>query len=374
MAVSNNVNALACAAWGGAITVADFTLETVDSTANQMGLCSLVLDKAGNPRIAFAGPQGEIKFASRNAGVWSVEDVTAGGFISSSEENRVWLQIDSRGNPQLAYIARGSGHLVYGVKGGNQWTFQELPTSSLGLGAPIQLSFVLHPGRFTPELRDTPHFLFHDGSHEALGYTRLIDGGFKTVSIDAEATESGMFSAALADSPSDEINISYVANLADPTQQMLHGMRILDPTARKLSVSEGTLSVAQDLGVGIFIRPTSLAGEIGRQCIAYFDAADRTLKANVQESGVVAHETVAQNVAATVPSAAKHRGLYRVAFADGPRVKLASRDRFTHWTVETVDATGGAMPSLAYDNASNCHIGYVAGSTLKYATRKEVVN
>ena len=154
---------------------------------------------------------------------------------------------------------------------------------------------------------------------------------------------------------------------------MLHCIRIMDPTARKLSVAEGTLSVAQQLGEGFFIRLTSIVGETGRQCIACYDGSDRTLKANIQESGVVAHETVTKDIAATVPSAAKHRGLYRIAFADDNKVKLASRDRLTHWTIEVVDAAGGAMPSLVYDNADNCHIGYVSGSTLKYATRKEMV-
>ena len=138
-------------------------------------------------------------------------------------------------------------------------------------------------------------------------------------------------------------------------------------------MDNGTLSVAQKLGVGVFIRPTSIAGETGSQCVACFDAADGTLKATIQDSGVTAHETVARNVAATVPSAAKHRGLFRIAFADDNKVKLASRNRLATWTIETVDAAGGAMPSLAYDSVSNCHIGYVAGGTLKYATRKEVV-
>jgi hypothetical protein len=364
-------SAIFCTKAGSGITMADFRFETVDSAANPMGFCCLVLDKAGNPRIAFAGPQGEIKLAQRNAGTWTVEDVTAGGFISASENNRVWLQLDSAGNPQVAYVARTSDHLLYGAKRDGHWTFQEIPTSSLGLGAPIHISFLLHPGRFTPELRDTPHFLFHDGSHEALGYTRLINGVFKTLSIDPEATESGMFSSAAVVEGSDEINIAYVANLADPVKQMLHTMRIIDPSARRLSVDEGTLSVSQPLGAGVFIRPTSLAGEPGRQCVACHDSAERTLKANIQDSGVISFETVARDVAGTVPSAAKHLGLYRIAFADGNTVKFASRDRQANWSIEIIDATGGAMPSLAYDNAKNCHIGYVAGTTLKYATRKE---
>lgn len=65
--------------------------------------------------------------------------------------------------------------------------------------------------------------------------------------------------------------------------------------------------------------------------------------------------------------------LPRIAFADDNKVKLASRDRSANWTVETVDPAGGAMPSLAYDNEDHCHIGYVSGGTLKYATRKQVV-
>lgn len=350
--------------------MADFRFETVDSAANPMGLCCLALDKTGNPRIAFAGGQGEIKLAQRNADVWSVEEVFSAGRISVTEDNRVWLQIDSTGNPQIAFIAQGSGHLVYGVKRGN-WTFTEIPTSSLGLGAPIHLSFVLHPGRFTPELRDTPHFLFHDGSDTALGYARLFNGDFKTQSISSEATESGMFSSAVVDPGSEEINVAYVANLADPATQMRHSIRIRDPLVKTLSVDDGSLSVTEKLGVGVFIRHTSIAGETGRNCVACFDAQTNALKAVVQESGFTAQEIIAPNVAATVPSAAKHLGFYRVAFADDNKTKLASRNRLGNWSVEIVDAAGGAMPSLGYDLENNCHIGYVAGTALKYATRKE---
>jgi hypothetical protein len=346
---------------GSGITMANFRFETVDGAANAKGLCSLALDGAGNPRIAFAGPRGEIKLAQRNDGRWSVEDVIAGGAISISEENRVWLQLDSAGNPQIAYVAQISSRLVHGVKGKTEWTFQNIPSSTL---APIHISFVIHPGPFTTELRDTPHFLFRDGSQNGLGYTRLINGEFETVKISPEATESGMFTSAVVDRNSEEINIAYVANLADPAHQMMHFIRVMDPTAQVLSIDKGTLSVAPQLGKGRYIRLTSIAGETGRNCIACYDATDRTLKAFVQESGVVSHEKIVQNVG-------RNRGLYRVAFADANKMKLASRDRFLNWTIETVDATGGAMPSLAYDKANNCHIGYVAGTTLKYATRNE---
>jgi hypothetical protein len=351
-----------------------FTFETVDGGANPAGLCCLALDKAGNPRIAFAGPQGEIKLAQRNAGAWSVEDVTAGEFVAKIENSRVWLQIDSLGNPHVAYRGALTGHLIYGVKRGDHWTFQALPTStSHGVAGLVHLAFMLHPDF------DTPHFIFTNLTDAALGYTRMIGGAFKTTAItgadpldDLGVITNGLLPSAVLDPSSGAINVSYVMEVGSGRHK-LRWKRILDPTADKLSVEQETLSAPQPLGEGIFIRLTSIAATFRDRCVAHYDGADRSLKVSLPNGPVPITQIVAQNIAATIPSAAQHGGLYRVAFADGNQVKLALRDRFTNWTVETVDAAGGAMPSLAYGNANNCHIGYVSGGTLKYATRKEEI-
>ncbi|MFN8176935.1 MAG: FlgD immunoglobulin-like domain containing protein [bacterium] len=88
-----------------------WTLETVDATGIVGNYCSLRINAAGNPRIAYASglSDDDLKYAARSASTWAVETVDANGdagYYSS-------LALDSQGNPRIAYLDASNGDLKY---------------------------------------------------------------------------------------------------------------------------------------------------------------------------------------------------------------------------------------------------------------------
>src|SRR5438874_7247234 len=136
-----------------------FTFETVDGTDGVRGQSSLALDKNGIPHIAYVDSFGRVRLAHRNSGAWTTESVPS-GIVDPSDEDRVCLEIDSHGNPQIAFLDGTNHFLIYGVKMNNNWTFTTVPTHFRDPRSVLNFSFKLHPGRVTPELRDTPHFAY----------------------------------------------------------------------------------------------------------------------------------------------------------------------------------------------------------------------
>lgn len=363
--------------------MAEFTIETVDGPARVRGQCCLALDKSGNPRIAYAGSGGDVRLARRDGGAWTVENLPTGTFVTPSDVDRVCLEIDSQDQPHIAYVDNESGHLIYGVRDDDGWTLTPVP-SSLLLGDPrgvVNISLKLHPGRLsadlsTTELKDAPTLGFHDLTSVSLAYARRVDGKFKpavvasTASLATALDDSGVASTGMNlsmafDRLSESLHLAYSSRVAEV--QRLRRKRILDTTAGDLSSSD---LLADDR---IVVGATSIAKGEGTTCVAFADITNRQLKAWVElfDLPEPSRELIAADVPGTVPSVALNRGEFRVAYADNDNPKLASRDRFGKWSLEVIDPAGGAMPSLAYDKRGNAHIAYVAGSTLKYATRSE---
>lgn len=85
--------------------------------------------------------------------------------VRRHEDERVELQLDSSGQPQLACIESGSARLLHGVRGADgRWAFTPV-ASNLTMNEPgsvLHVCFVLHPGRSDGALRDAPQFLVDD--------------------------------------------------------------------------------------------------------------------------------------------------------------------------------------------------------------------
>jgi hypothetical protein len=352
-----------------------FTFETVDGAVN--GQVCLALDKNGNPHIAYAGVGGKLMLASRDVdGTWIHEELFGGGLVGAPEENRICLEIDSQGNPHIAYRELSSGNLYYGFKRDNRWEFTPVPTS-LFFHDPRGVSgyaFKLHSGRLTPELRDTPHFVFHDLTSNSLGYTRKVGGEFKITKVsEGNAWSVGLNPSMDFDDLSETFLIAYTEELDNgPGTEPLSRVsvtRIQDPL-------EGTIGFKSLLEQGRFrvVRPTSITSDT-KWCVAYGDFTNNTLKASVFDFGLPEphKEIVAATVFPVTPSVAKAPGKdYRIAYGDDNKLKLASRNQFGEWNVEIIDPSGGEIPSLAYDNLGNAHIAYMLGNTLKYAKGKTI--
>jgi hypothetical protein len=359
-----------------------FTFETVDDSVAVGGQARLAFDIDGNPRIAYASATGKVMLASRNSGTWTPEEVFGAGLIGPSDTNRVCLQMDSAGNPHVAFQDRESGHLIHGVRRDGNWTFTHVPTQleRLEPGGVAGYDFRLYFQRDTPELRDTQHFVFHDLTTGQLGYTRKIAEEFKLVvaaPADGITSNSGLFPSMSFEVESGRSLVAYVEEFAEDdlpfTKIAMKG--IFDPF-------QGTLTNSVILAQDRFrvVRSTSIACTDDAWCLVYHDFTGQTLNAFFNDASLEQphKETVSPGtIFPVVPSVATARGLgapgkdFAVAYGDDNKLKLASRNKFGEWTVEVVDSEGGDMPSFNYDRSGKAHITYAVGQKLKYARDTE---
>ena len=358
--------------------MAQFEFERVSDGIHQVrGQCSLVLGKDDQPRVVYTTMTGELVMASRDTGTW-IGEKPGGPFVAAGTEDRVWLQIDSEGNPQVAYIEEGTRRLIHGVRGlDSSWSFTAVPTH-LPPNEPMvfSISFALHPGGQAPEFRDTPHILFEDQSTNGLGYARKI-GEDWLVSQAASPTEQGDIglsrtgqSTSLTFNESQSLHIAYVETLEGSPTTIVH-------TRRVESIPEGTFHADREIERGLFFAGrTSILSLTPEKWVVYCDVTKRVLKAgvffNTEEVPLV--EVVAPLAGRTVPALAQDPTLggglsrrLRIAYADDGKINLARREPLEGWVVDVVDPDGGEMPSLAYDSRGNAHMAYAAGPVLKYA-------
>jgi hypothetical protein len=359
--------------------MAQFTFETVDGSGTVLGKgqSCLAVDKNGNPRIAYAGPNGNVMLASRDAGAWTLEKLPFGTNVESSDFSRVCLEIDSESNPQIAYTDRSSGHLIYGVKRNNNWTFTPVPTSIdfLTPRGVSGFSFRLHNGQGTPELRDTPHFVFLDSVSQQLGYTRKVAGQFKLVHATPgddpnNVPASGLGPSMAFEDISGDFVIAYITAISNFNH--VRFKRIRDPF-------EGTLDAMIPVDSGQFeVFTTCISTSGASDAVAYLDITNQKLKAAVLDFDFNPPNLSIKIVATTsehvVPSLARLRrsGDFRIAYGEANQLKFASRNQFGEWSVAVVDPDGGGMPSLAYGDLV-AHIAYAdtVRGTLKYAKGTE---
>lgn len=350
-----------------------FTFEAVDDSVAVSGEVSLALDRAGNPRIAFTRQgSGQIIVARRDGGTWTREDVP-NGFTGS--DSRACLAIDSQGNPQLAYRDLSGGDLIHAVKLAGQWSFTHVPTRLTpdhrpsGVGG---IAFALHPGRLDTERRDVGFFVYVDLATDGIGFAHSGNIGPTPVIVQDDPNDLTKFADPSATFDSSEgFFVAYVGIFETGAPQDNVSVR----TTLITDIEQGTFGQPVVIEGSQFInvrRPTSIVRTFSGGCIAYFDIANRTLKAHVSSLGAAGIETVAANINNIVtPSASVKGNQFRVAYADTDAIKLASRSQSGVWTVEAVDPVSAGSPSLAYDNAGTANIAYAAGGRLKYARRSE---
>jgi len=357
--------------------MAQFEFERVSNGIDMVrGQCSLIVDKDDDLLIAYTTETGELVIASRKTGTWIGEKVSA-PIVAAGTEDRVWLQIDSAGNPHVAYIEEGTRRLFHGVRGQDlNWSFEPVPTH-LPPHEPIvfSISFALHPGGQNPDLRDTPHILFEDQSSNGLGYARKLDGDW-TVSQAASPIQLGDVgssragqSTSLTFNESQSLQIAYVETFDGNQRTVVHNKRLL-------SIAEGTFGSDRKVEDGQFSAGrTSILSQTPETWVVYCDVTRRVLKAGTFDSdGAPVVEVVAPLMGRTVPVLAQNPTIggeladrLRIAYADDGKVKLARRERLEGWAVDVIDPDGGEMPSLAYDSRGNAHMAYAAGRVLKYA-------
>jgi hypothetical protein len=353
-----------------------FAIEAVEGAPRARGKCCVALDAGGSPHIAYATEAGHVAIASRSGG-WAIEEVFGSGIVRPEIEERVWLAIGADGNPQIAFIG-GEGTLVHGARRDGAWIFSQLPTNQFNEpGGVTGFGFRLHPGRLTPELRDTPHFVAGDLSTDSLIYVRPVSGAFRRTVItaavdfsgDGDFNRTGLASSMIFDAGSETIQVAYAEEIHGLTRLRLR--RILD-------LGQGGVSNEQVLEQNTFVVGATSTWTGSETWVAYCDVTNGQLKVATTLAGELIIEQVADVLGRMVPSLARNDFLsgrpeetLRIAYSDRERLKLATRRRGQGWGVEEIAAAAPGTPSLAYDRDAKGHIAYTVGSTLKHVTLTE---
>ncbi len=126
------------------------------------GGCSIALDSNGAPNVCYTGVSGNVqfvKYAVKNGGSWTVEDVeTSGGivFIGTS------ITIDSNGKIHVSY--RGGTQLKYASKTTGPWT-----VSVVDGGAPLNKNVGAHSS-IAVDAAGNPRISYYNFTDHCLGY------------------------------------------------------------------------------------------------------------------------------------------------------------------------------------------------------------
>ena len=348
-----------------------FSFESVADNVAPGGETCLALDRAGNPSVAFShSGSGRIVVARRNGGAWAHEDVPNAAVGGGA---RACLAIDSQGNPHLAFQDLGTQNLIHAIKSSaGSWSLSTIHTRLTAghpPGAVFGVAFALHPGRHDPGSRDVGYFAYVDPTTDGIRFAHTGNLGPTPINVEFGATDQTQYAdPAVTFDPSEGFFLAYIGRwgtggAAQTSVRLTHISNIEQGTFAQPQVIEESRSI------NVRQRP-SVARTFSDGCVAYFDSANKMLKAFISSAGI---EAVATNVNTLVtPSAAANAsGGFSIAYADADAVKLASRSTSGAWTTEIVDAVNGAgAPSLGYYN-STAHIAYLANGRMKYATRSE---
>ncbi|MFD0350982.1 hypothetical protein ACFQ0M_43005 [Kitasatospora aburaviensis] len=165
-----------------------FTLETVDDSAEVLGQSFLAVDGTGEPAIAYVVGTAvgtTVRVARRQNGHWTHEDT---GGIAAGDDVRISLSFDSANVPHIAYRDGQSGNAIFATRrddGG--WSREEIPTQAgIIVRAAADVSMQIEPNLNDPPFADTPTVGYRDAFNgDSAAVARKIGGTWQISGVDA---------------------------------------------------------------------------------------------------------------------------------------------------------------------------------------------
>ncbi len=173
--------------------------ELVDS-GNALGPLAMALDSKGDLHVAYYATGHVLRYASQEAGVWSIETVDSAGDVGSF----VGLALDSADSPHLAYFDATNGAMKYAHLSGGSWNVETV-TATAGAVEGTFASIAL-------DLWNEPHLVWRRTPEGWLRYARKTASGWDLQTIDASG-DAGSY-ASIAVDFTGQVHVAYAASPA----------------------------------------------------------------------------------------------------------------------------------------------------------------